>query len=84
MPEKGQRVSFRSPSAWCHPAYSLTAAVGDDDEVELNVLGGRVDILGTNCDQCECMVEGRFTSTETVRLIRTGDPRRPPRRPHSS
>ena len=25
-----------------------------DDDVELNVLGCRVDILGTNCDQCVC------------------------------
>ena len=29
----------------------------DDDDVELNVLGCRVDILGTNCDQCVCMVQ---------------------------
>ena len=35
------------------------------DDIELNVLGCRVDILETNCDQC-C-----FTSTETIRLIRT-------------
>ena len=26
--------------------------VGDDNDVELNVLGCRVNILGTNCDQC--------------------------------
>ena len=31
--------------------------VNDDDDVELNVLGCRVDILGTNCDQCVCMVQ---------------------------
>ena len=31
-----------------------------------------VDILGTDCDQCECMVQCCFTFTETVRLIRTG------------
>ena len=24
----------------------------DDDDVKLHVLGCRVDILGTNCDQC--------------------------------
>ena len=31
-----------------------------------------VDILGTNCDQCQSTVQCCFTSTETVRLIRTG------------
>ena len=51
----------------------------DDDDVELNVLGCRVDILGTNCDQCVCTVQCCSTSTETVRLIRTGSPGRPPR-----
>ena len=51
----------------------------DDDDVEPNVLGCRVDILGTNCDQCLSMVQCCFTSTETVRLIRTGSPGRPPR-----
>ena len=43
-----------------------------------------VDILGTNCDQCRSMVRCCFTSTETVRLIRTGSPGRPPRLSHSS
>ena len=52
--------------------------------VELNVLGCRVDILGTNCDQCVSMVQCCFTSTETIRLIRTGSPGRPPRLSHSS
>ena len=54
-------------------------AQSDDDDVEFNVLGCRVAILGTNCDQCVCMVECCFTSTETIRLIRTGSPGRPPR-----
>ena len=54
-----------------------------DDDMELNVLGCRVDILGTNCDQCVCMVQCCFTSTETIRLIRTGSPGRPPRLLHS-
>ena len=58
--------------------------VNDDDDVELNVLGCRVDILGTNCDQCVCMVQCCFTSTETMKLIRTGGPGRPPRLSHSS
>ena len=44
----------------------------DDDDVELNVLGCRVDILGTNCDQCVCMVQRCFTSTETIRIIGRG------------
>ena len=34
-----------------------------------------VDILGTNCDQRVCMVQCCFTSTETIRLIRDGEPR---------
>ena len=36
----------------------------DGDDVELHVLGCRVDILGTNCDQCLSMVQRCFTSTE--------------------
>ena len=59
-------------------------ARSDDDDVEFNVLGCRVDILGTNCDQCVCMVQCSFTSTETIRLIRTGSPGRPLRLSHSS
>ena len=43
-----------------------------------------VDILGTNCDQCRSMVQCCFTSTETVRLIRTESSGRPPRLSHSS
>ena len=53
------------------------------DDVELHVLGCRVDILGTNCGQCLSMVQCCFTSTETVRLIGTGSPGRPPRLSHS-
>ena len=49
-----------------------------------HVLGCRADILGTNCDQCLSTVQCCFTSTETVRLIRTGSPGRPPRLSHSS
>ena len=30
-----------------------------------------IDIVGTNFDQCLSMVQCCFTSTETVRLIRT-------------
>ena len=43
-----------------------------------------IDILGTNCDQCPSTVQCCFTSTETVRLIRTKSPGRPPRLSHSS
>ena len=46
----------------------------DDDDEELNVLGCRVDTLGKNCDECLCMVQFCFTSTETIRLIRTESP----------
>ena len=39
----------------------------------------------TNCDQCVCMAQFCFTSTETgIRLIKTGIPGRPPRLSHSS
>ena len=41
-----------------------------DDDVELNVLGCRADVLGINCDQkCVCMVQCYFTPTETIRLM---------------
>ena len=53
----------------------MNSVWGDDDDVELNVLGCRADILGTHCDQRVCMVQYCFTSTETIRLIRTGSPR---------
>ena len=56
----------------------------DDDDVELNVFGCRVDVLEANCDQCLSVVQRRFTSTETVRLLRTGNPGRPPWLSHSS
>ena len=63
--------------------YNVMQAYTDDD-VELNVLGCRVDILGTNCDQGVSTVQCCFTATETVRLVRTGSPGRPPRLSHSS
>ena len=40
--------------------------------------------LGTNCNQWLSMVQCYFTSTETVRLIRTESPGRPPRLSHCS
>ena len=55
-----------------------------DDDVELNVVGCRVDIFGTNCDQCVSTVQCCFTSSETIRLIRTGNPGQPPRLSHGS
>ena len=42
------------------------------------------EVLGTNCDQCRSMVQCCFTSTDTVRFIRTERPGRPPRLSHSS
>ena len=72
--------SVRCPS----PKTDSCGCDDDDDYVELSVLGCRVEILGTNCDQCVCMVQRCFTSTETVRLIRTGSQERPPRLSHSS
>ena len=43
-----------------------------------------VDIIGTNCDQCGSRVQCCFTSTKTVRLVRTESPGRPPRLSRSS
>ena len=65
---------FPPPSS---PPDSAKTGYATDDDVELNVLGCRVDILGTNCDQCVSMVLCCFRSTETIRLIRTGSPGRP-------
>ena len=45
----------------CSPAPAVLLA--DDEDIKLNVLGYRVDILGTNCDQCVSMVQCCFTST---------------------
>ena len=62
--------------------FHLHALFGD--EVELHVLECQVDILETNCDQCVSTVQCCFTSTETIRLIRTGSPGWPPHLSHSS
>ena len=43
-----------------------------------------VDILGTSWDQCRSMVQYSFTSTETMMLVRTDSPGRPPRLSHNS
>ena len=43
-----------------------------------------VDIFGTSWDQCVNMVQYSFTSAETIRLVRTDSPGRPPRLSHSS
>ena len=67
------------------PPNSARTGYADDYDVELHVLGCRlIWLLGTNCDQCRSMVHCCFTSTETVRLIRTESPGRPPRLSHSS
>ena len=62
----------------------VEASEEDGHSVEFNVLVRRLDTLGTNCDQCLSMVQCCFMSTEAVRLIRTGNPGRPPRLSHSS
>ena len=64
-----------------HASDQASVSCHDDDDAELHVLGYRVDILETNCDQCLSMVQ---CSTKTVRLIRTESPGRPPRLSHSS
>ena len=43
-----------------------------------------VDILGTSWDQYMSMVQYCFTSTETIRLVRTESPGRPPQLSHNS
>ena len=32
-----------------------------------------LDVLETNCDQCVCMLQCCFTSTETIRFISDGE-----------
>ena len=81
------RISFTAqlrPDLWHNGSSLAVESVtvfhdDDDDDVELNVLGCRVNILGTNWDHCVSTVQCCFTSTETIRLIRTGSPGRPPR-----
>ena len=43
-----------------------------------------VDMFGASWDQCVSMVQYCFTSTETIRLVETESPRRPPRLSYSS
>ena len=84
-PNKSAKLEIMKPFfpfAWAREKISRN--MHSDDNVELNVLGCRVDILGTNCDQCVCMVQCCFTSTETIRLIGDWSPGRPPRLSHSS
>ena len=71
-------------SSWPYIPIYPSSGSGNADDVDLHVLGGRVDILGTNCNQCVSTVQRCFTSTETVRFIRTESPGRPPRLSHTS
>ena len=50
----------------------------------MSLVVGSHMIWGTSWDQCVSMVQYSFTSTETIRLIRTDSPGRPPRLSHSS
>ena len=43
-----------------------------------------IDILGSSWDQYMSVVQYSFTSTKTMRLVRTGSPGRPPQLSHSS
>ena len=53
--------------------------------VLLKVLQCRLtQLLGTSWDQCRSMVQYSFTSTETIRLVRTDSPWRPHRLSHRS
>ena len=74
-------VCWQNVSAWCNHTGWLGV---EHSHVEFNVLGYGVDLLGTNSDQCLSMAQCCFTSTETVRLIRTGSPGWPPQLSHSS
>ena len=70
---KSKQLHFHRPTSpsrwwWCRASCPRMSA----------------DILGTNCDQRRSTVQCCFTSTETVRLIRTESPGRPPRLSHSS
>ena len=86
--EKGELKRIRTevplltsltPCRWAKPTHRTGI-----HDVELHVLGCRVDILGTNCDQCVSIVQCCFASTETVRFIRTDSPEWPPRLSHSA
>ena len=66
----------------CRRFFPFVFSDGDDD-VELYVLGCWLPYQGQT-DQCWSTVQCCFTSTETIRLIRTGSPGRPPRLWHSS
>ena len=91
------RVSFRRPPGGERQRKRKRSTIfrertmnGDRDanigsvlllQVMLNVLGCRLtSLLGTS----RSMVQYSFTSTETVRLVRTDSPGRPPRLSHSS
>ena len=68
----GGRVDAHSGHPFPAPSKGVVnqcLEFGADDGVELYCLGCRVEILGTNCDQCVSMVQRCFTSTETIRLI---------------
>ena len=69
---------------WCSGDVGRCDAAAGGAVVLLNVLGSvSVDILGTSWDQCVSMVQYCFTSTETIRLVRTESPGRPPRLSHT-
>ena len=65
-------------------SYFYGSFSNDHGSDGVNVIGCRVDILRTNCDQCVSVVPFCCTSTETIRLIRTGSPGRPPRLSHTA
>ena len=74
--------SPRHPPRLLHSSWALSNAA---DEVELHVLGCLLTwLLGANCDQCRRTVQYCFTSTETIRLVRSESPGRPSRLSHSS
>ena len=73
---------IRAPSTFTQLQQELWQGQdsSDDDDVELNVLGCRADILGTNCVHCSVLLHVH----RHHKLIRTRSPGRPPRLSHSS
>ena len=88
LPPLFRSLSILSRLLCFHIIFIVSTIILIDDEVELHHSCPRnrmsVEILGTNCDQCWSMVQRWFTSTETVRLVRTESPGRLPRLSHSS
>ena len=69
------------PPRLSHSSWALNSVMVTQSLMSSDV---GLTLLGTNSDHCVSMIQCCFTSTETVRFIRTESPGRPPRLSHSS